>query len=175
MKEIELKLVSELMKNSRRSDRQLSRVLGISQPTVTRVRTRLEKEGVIKEYTMIPDFRKIGYHLLGLTFIKLKRTIAPEEVDEARKRGEQALGKSRFGIVMLERGLGLGYDGVIVAYYKDYSDYAEHKKVLAAYPLLRAEISDAEGFLISLDDEVRYRPLTFKSLARLLGKTANPP
>ena len=175
MKEIELKLVSELMKNSRRSDRELSRVLGVSQPTVTRLRSRLEKEGVIKEYTMIPDFHKIGYHLLGLTFIKLKRTLAPEEVDGARKRGEQALEKSRFGIVMIERGLGLGYDGVIVAYYKNYSDYADHKKVLAAYPLARSAISDAEGFLVSLDDKVRYRPLTFKSLATLLGSIGNQP
>jgi DNA-binding Lrp family transcriptional regulator len=173
MKEIELKLVSELMKNSRRSDRELSRVLRISQPTVTRVRRRLEKEGVIREYTMIPDFRKVGYHLLGLTFIKLKRTIAPEEVDAARKRAEQALTKSRFGIVMLERGLGLGYDGVIVAYYKDYSDYADHKKVLAAFPFL--EISDMQAFLISLDDKVRYRPLTLKSLATLLPKIGNQP
>jgi DNA-binding Lrp family transcriptional regulator len=40
------------MKNSRRSDRELALVLGISQPTVTRLRTRLEKEGIIKEYTM---------------------------------------------------------------------------------------------------------------------------
>jgi DNA-binding Lrp family transcriptional regulator len=87
MKEIELKFVSELMKNSRRSDRELSKVLGISQPTVTRLRTRLEREGVIKEYTVIPDFRKIGYHLLGLTFIRLKRTLSPKEVDAARKKG----------------------------------------------------------------------------------------
>jgi DNA-binding Lrp family transcriptional regulator len=173
MKEIELRFVSELMKNSRRSDRELSKVLGISQPTVTRLRTRLEKEGVIKEYTMIPDFRKIGYHLLGLTFIKLKRTLTPKEVDTARKRGEHALGKSRFSIVMLERGLGLGYDGVIMAYYKDYSDYVDHKNVLAAYSFL--EISDLQGFLVNLDDEVRYRPLTLETFASLLGKTANQP
>jgi len=44
MKEIELKLVSELMKNSRRSDRELSKVLGVSQPTVTRLRSRLKKK-----------------------------------------------------------------------------------------------------------------------------------
>jgi hypothetical protein len=74
---------------------------------------------------------------------------------------------------MLERGLGLGYDGVIIACYKDYSDYVDHKKVLAFYPFL--EISDLEGFLISLDDEVRYRPLTFKCFASLLGETVNQP
>ena len=173
MKETELKLVSELMKNSRRSDRELSKVLRVSQPTVTRLRSRLEKEGIIKEYTMIPDFRKLGYHLLGLTFVKLKRTLATEEVDGARRSAKQALARSRFGIVMLERGLGLGYDGVIIAYYKDYSDYADHKKVLPAYPFL--ELSNMEGFLISLDDEVHYRPLTLNRLASLLGSIGNQP
>ena len=166
-----MKLVSELIKNSRRSDRELSKVLGVSQPTVTRVRSRLEKEGVIKEYTMIPDFLKIGYHLLGLTFVKLKRTIAPKEVEKARKRAQLDLAKSSFGIVMLERGLGLGYDGVIAAYYRDYSDYTSHKKILGEYPFL--ELSAMDAFLISLDDEVHYRPLTLNSLATLLGRIGN--
>ena len=43
MKDFELKLISELMKNSRRSDRELAKILQVSQPTVTRVRTKLEK------------------------------------------------------------------------------------------------------------------------------------
>jgi len=84
MKDIELRLVSELMKNSRRSDRELARTLKISQPTVTRMRTRLEKEGIIKEYTMIPDFSKLGYHLIGITFIKLKKVLKPAEIEKAR-------------------------------------------------------------------------------------------
>lgn len=65
LKAIELRLVSELMKNSRRSDRELARALGVSQPTVSRMISRLEKEGIIKEYTMIPDFKKLGYNILG--------------------------------------------------------------------------------------------------------------
>ena len=48
MKEIEWKLLSELMKDSRRSDRQLARALGVSQPTITRTRTKLEKPEEIK-------------------------------------------------------------------------------------------------------------------------------
>ena len=53
MKDTELKVVVELMKNSRRSDRELARAIGMSQPTVTRTRTGLEKRGIIKEYTMV--------------------------------------------------------------------------------------------------------------------------
>jgi DNA-binding Lrp family transcriptional regulator len=49
MKDIERRLISELMKNSRRSDRELAKALGTSQPTITR--GKLEREGIIKEYT----------------------------------------------------------------------------------------------------------------------------
>jgi Lrp/AsnC family transcriptional regulator for asnA, asnC and gidA len=60
VKDIELKLISELMKNSRRSDRALAKVLKTSQPMVTRTRARLEREGYLREYTVIPDFHKLG-------------------------------------------------------------------------------------------------------------------
>lgn len=58
------------MKNSKRSDRELSKIVRVSQPTITR--TRLEREGYIKEYTIIPDFAKLGFELLAITFVKLR-------------------------------------------------------------------------------------------------------
>lgn len=56
MKKIEWKILSELMKNSKISDRELVDKIDSSQPTVNRHRKRLEKQGYIREYTMIPDF-----------------------------------------------------------------------------------------------------------------------
>lgn len=53
MKDIEVRIISELMKNSRRSDRELAKAIGVSQPTISRTIKRLEKEGYIREYTMI--------------------------------------------------------------------------------------------------------------------------
>jgi DNA-binding Lrp family transcriptional regulator len=53
VKDIELRLIAELMKNSRRSDRELTKIIGVSQPTVSRTIKRLDKEGYIKEYTAI--------------------------------------------------------------------------------------------------------------------------
>jgi Lrp/AsnC family transcriptional regulator for asnA, asnC and gidA len=85
MKDIELKLVSELMKNSRRSDRELARTLGISQPTVTRIRTRLEKEGFVKEYTMIPGFSKLGFSIISIVFARFREPISERKIEEARK------------------------------------------------------------------------------------------
>jgi len=66
MKDTELKVVVELMKNSRRSDRELVRAIGMSQPTVTRIRTGLEKRGIIKEYTMVPDYVQLGFQLMSI-------------------------------------------------------------------------------------------------------------
>ena len=73
MKPAELRLLSELVKDSLRSDRELAKAVGVSQPTVTRMRARLEKEKVIKEYTMIPDFHKLGFEILAITFLVLDK------------------------------------------------------------------------------------------------------
>ena len=56
------------MKNSRRSDRELAKATGSSQPTTTRLRTKLEKESYIREYMMIPNFSKIGYDIMALSY-----------------------------------------------------------------------------------------------------------
>ena len=45
-----MKILYELIKNSNRSDHKLSKVIGISQPTVTRLRNQLEKEGYIQAF-----------------------------------------------------------------------------------------------------------------------------
>ena len=36
VKDTEVKLISELMKDSRRSDRELAKTIGVSQPTISR-------------------------------------------------------------------------------------------------------------------------------------------
>lgn len=80
MKDIELKLLSELMKDCRRSDRELAKAIGTSQPTVSRMISRLEKEGVIKEYTMIPDFSKVGLEIMALTSVKFEQPLREEKL-----------------------------------------------------------------------------------------------
>jgi len=169
MKVVERKLIGELMKNSRRSDRDLSKVIGVSQPTVSRMVKRLEAEGYIKEYTMIPDFRKLGYELVALTFLKLKGSLSNEETQKARETVKERIKESKFPIVMLERGMGLGYDGVLVSVYENYASYTEHMNLLRTCQFL--ELSHLESFMISLNDRVRYRPLTLALLAEHVLKT----
>ena len=166
MKDIELRLISELLKNSRRSDRELSKVLNVSQPTVSRTLAKLKKEGFIRRYTILPDFAKLGYELLAITFVKLKFAYLEEERTNIRKAVEDAVEQSKFGIVMLERGIGLNSDACIISIYRDYSEYAEHKEVIKRFPF--TDMTKTETFLIDLKDSVRYRPLSFDIIAMQL-------
>ncbi len=63
LKPIDYKILFELMKDSHRSDRQLAKALGVSQPTVTRRRAMLE-ENYIEGYTVIPKFGQIGFEII---------------------------------------------------------------------------------------------------------------
>ena len=71
LKPIDYKILFELMKDSHRSDRQLAKSLGVSQPTVTRRRAMLE-ENFIEGYTVIPKFGQIGFEIAAFTFLKSK-------------------------------------------------------------------------------------------------------
>ena len=79
LKPLDYKLLFELMKNSRRSDRTLAKVLKTSQPTVTRRRARLEKD-FIDGYTAIPKWEKLGYEILAITLVKSPLKLGSEEM-----------------------------------------------------------------------------------------------
>lgn len=166
MKQRELRILHELMKNSKQSDREVAQKLGVSQPTVSRIRGRLEKEGYIKEYTIIPDFSKLGYKIMAITF-GLSRALPEEAAETVRKIIRDGIKNERFGLVMLERGMGLGFDGVIITYHKDYSSYQRFLRWLRqAFPEDLLDVEKISSFLVDLDDKVRYLPFTFSMLAK---------
>jgi DNA-binding Lrp family transcriptional regulator len=164
MKETELKLISELLKDSRRSDRELAKAIGVSQPTVSRMIKRLEKEGVIRGYTLVPDFSKLGYSLLAITFVQLKQALTMEQTEEARDRARDSLRENHDEVIMLERGIGLSHDGVFLSFHKDYSSYVDFRNWLQSFEFL--ETPDIETFIVNLKDTVRYRSLGFSTLAK---------
>jgi DNA-binding Lrp family transcriptional regulator len=168
MKHIELRVISELMKNSRRSDRQLAKALGVSQPTVSRIKERLEKEGYISEYTIIPNFNKIGYHLFALTFFSWKQGVSTSEMEEAIKRAQE---KAPFpsNVVLIERGIGLNHDSFIGSFHEDYSSYTKLMSEIKKSPYI--DLGRMESFIVNLDDEIHYRTLTFSTLAKHLLET----
>ncbi len=85
-----LKLLHELIKGARRSDRELAKVLKISQPTITRKRTRLEAEGLIQEYTIIPNVAKMGFEIVAFTFMSFNET-TPELLEKAQAMEQETI------------------------------------------------------------------------------------
>ena len=163
-KDVELRLISELMKNSRRSDRELAKALRVSQPTVTRIRNRLEKEGYLREYTVIPDFNKLGYHIFALTFFTWKEGLDEKEKEEARKWILEQTPSVLPNAIVIERGLGLGCDAFIGLFYKDYASYQKDMNEMKAVPFV--DTYRLQSFLVNLDDKIHYRCLTLSTLAK---------
>jgi DNA-binding Lrp family transcriptional regulator len=151
------------MRNSRRSDKELAKTLRISQPTANRIVKKLENEGYIKEYDMIPDFAKLGYELLSITFVKLRKELTPDEIDEARTVTQRWLKERPEAIIMLERGIGLGYDGVFIVLHEDYSSHVRFTERLKEFPFVDGR--KVESFVINLEDPIHYRPLTMAHVA----------
>jgi DNA-binding Lrp family transcriptional regulator len=161
IREIELKVLSELMKNSRVSDRELAKRLGVSQPTVSRIRNKYEKEGYIKEYTYIPDFVKLGYNLMALTFIK--RSEGSQEESSLFKEASKHAAKTGFDTVMAVRGMGCGYDAVVFSFHENYSAFLERLREIKQFPSI--DVENVDSFIVDLTDRGLYRQLTFSTLA----------
>jgi len=170
VKDVELKLIGELMRNSRRSDRELARAVGVSQPTISRAIAKLKKDGVIREFTVIPDYEKLGYSLVAFTLIKMKADITRQEIEEAREISLRDMKKAPSNIVLFERGLGDGYVGILVSFHEDYSDYSKLKDRMKQYPFLN--LSNTLSFILDLKDKIHYRYLTFSTLASHLLEKA---
>jgi len=164
LKKVELKLISELMKNSRRSDRRLARDIGVSQPTITRLRNRLEKMGVVKEYTMIPDFSQLGYQIMGITLLRLKETPRKEGEMELRKAAIEVERQNPFASLLVVNGLGMQKDRMFITLYKDYSDYTRTMQLTKQLPWVNVE--SMESFLVNLLDKSNYRNLTMAQVTR---------
>ena len=165
MKDVELKLVAELLKDSHRSDRELAKAIGVSQPTVSRMIGKLRKSGIIREYTIIPDFNKIGYHICALTFANFE---TPKDLQDMRKLLEEQ-GKRLSEIpqaVMIERGIGEEANGVVISLHQSYSDFIEFQHWLKQFGSLSKY--GLHHFIIDLDDKIHYRYLTFSTVAKHL-------
>jgi len=171
MREIEWKLLSELMKNSRRSDRELARAIGTSQPTITRTRHKLEKEGYIKEYTMMPNFEKMGFELMAFTFTKFKREFTEEELEKIRHSARKIERQMPHTAILVMTGVGLGFDRVVVSFHENYASFLKFIKMTKRLPFL--ELLQVDNFLVSLIDEDHYMPCTFSGIANYLLKRKN--
>jgi DNA-binding Lrp family transcriptional regulator len=168
MKDTELKVVIGLMKNSHRSDRELAKVIGVSQPTLSRTRRKLEKQGIIKEYTIIPDYLQLGLTLMSITFTKMKGPLSKEILDDMKKRARNTINEHPSALILGNTGMGCNADYVAIAFHKDYNEYNEFMRDIKEFPSVN--IDDTQSFIVSLLDKNQFQPLSFSQLAIYLAK-----
>jgi len=156
-------LLRELLKNSRLSDRRLAKRLETSQPTITRLRKRLEKERLIRTYTIVPDFLKMGYTILAFTFSKMKSYPTMDEVLKIMQEATDWVDKHP-NVIFAADGQGLGgKDVIMISLHKSYQEYASFMR---SYALDWGHIiSMLENFIVSVGSEFTMKPLDLRYLA----------
>jgi len=151
-------ILYELMKNSKRSDREIAKAVKVSQPTITRMRRNLEKSGYIREYTVIPELEKIGFEIVALNF--LSANLTSEQMKEIQ---DWLLKNSKILFTTFGEGLG-GKTLLLVSVHKNFTDFSAFSRELKG--LFGLKVSSAESFLFSLKKDF-VKHFSFKNLERL--------
>jgi len=154
-KDLSKKLIIELLRNSKASDRTLAKKLGVSQPTITRARRDMEREKLIKSYTIIPDWRKLGFEIFTFTFVKMDPKVMSDELVGKVKDYAAKFPNSFFAAT----GEGLGMTGVIVSLHKDYRDYS--RKLALFRQDWGQYMSDIQSFVMVTDEGI-IKDFSFK-------------
>jgi DNA-binding Lrp family transcriptional regulator len=155
-KELAQRLLRELLKNSKRSDRELAKVFEVSQPTITRTRHKLEREGAIQDYTIVPDFWKMGFEILAITLTKMTPEILTPEIMEKARKYTQEFPNAIFSAT----GEGLGMTTVILSLHHNYTDY--HRTWNKMRLDWKDYLKDIQAFIVSLKEgEIKRLSLTY--------------
>ena len=161
LKDIDYKIISELMKNASISDRELVKKLGFSQPTISRRRARLERDGLIA-YSLTPNFEEFGFDLLAFTFVhfdfEFSSGVFGHDAAELMSKAIQKHPNVIFG----SSGRGLGYEAVLISVHKHFAGYQKFKDLLRTD--LAKHALGIRSFAISMKGDNTFRPLSFSYL-----------
>jgi DNA-binding Lrp family transcriptional regulator len=143
MKEKFSLLIKELVANSRQSDRDLGKKINVTQPTVGRLRKKLEKENYIESYTIIPTLSKLDFELVAFITMRwkdYKEVKLLEEFKHFLKHHKNVFFSAP----------GEGFDNktkIIVTFHRDYKSYELFLRELRAE--WKDIIESMDSFLVS--------------------------
>ncbi len=118
------KLLRELLKDSKRSYRELARAIGVSAATVINHVQRLESGGVIRDYSVSLDHERLGYELTVVTEIIVSKGKLLETDAEIAKIPNVCAVYDITGET----------DAMVVAKFKSRSNLSDFTKKLLAMP-----------------------------------------
>lgn len=112
------RLLLEYLKDSSRSDKQMAKVMGVSEPTIARMKRRLVEDGLVEHFSVIPNFSKIGYEIMAFSCVKFK----PEKLAEIEGKAKEWAQRNH-EIIFTSRAEGMGMHAVTISLHKNYAEY----------------------------------------------------
>jgi len=157
-----LYLLSELIRNSKRSDRDLAKILKVSQPTVTRMRKKLEKNGYIMDYTVIPNMTKLGFEIVAFTFLNIYRYSEKGEPDYELSEKAHKWVAHNSKIIFAAGGDGLqGKNCMMVSVHRDFTDFTDFINTFRM--MWAGNIRGMDSFLVTMKGKIP-KQFSFRSL-----------
>lgn len=145
MKKREKQVFFELLKDGRIPDKHIAQKIKTTQPTVTRIRQKLEREGYIKKYSVLVDLKKAGISIIVVTMFKWADYSVEKEQEEARKdiiRMPELLS--------ISRGEGMrGKTNIIISAHDSFNSYEDFVRALRKK--WGNYVFDIESFISSVD------------------------
>ncbi len=90
----------------------------------------------------------------------------PKDIGDFRKMHYDALSKDPSAIMLIKRGMGLGYDAVLMSLHEDYSSYDKFRAFIQQN--MTERIIDVGTFLVNLEEEQSSLPFSFNLIATQL-------
>jgi len=146
LKKREKKVLIEILKDGRKPDKHIAQILNTSQPTVTRIRQRLEKKGIITSYRPYIDLKKIGLNVMAITVFKITDFTIWEKLKKTVLA--RILQMPEIINVALGEGLG-GKTGILISLHKNFDDY--QTMVLELRRKYGKYVTDIDQFVMSTD------------------------
>ncbi len=129
--ELDLAIIRELIKDGRASYRSIAKKLGISVATVASRVMALEKDGIIKGYTALVDYEKLGYEITAI----IELTISKGKLIEVQRQVAEKPNVSNVYDVTGES------DSIIVARFKNREELNKFVKWLLSMPYVERTLT----------------------------------
>lgn len=161
--DIDYQILRELIRNSKITDRKIAKLLGVSQPTITRRRDQLEKEQLIA-YTGVPNLKKLGFEILAFHFLLWKREEYQTLVQKTTfNQRIQTFIASHPCFVFVSSGQGMGMSRVGITIHKTYSDFTQFREAVETE--WGTNLAQYKNFLVSIKSDRILRNLTYHFFA----------
>ena len=141
--ETDVKILKTLTANARLSSRQISKQCNMSVGTVLSRIKKMEQEGIIKGYSILPDHEKLGYELTVVTEITVSKGRLLEMENEI----------ARFPNVCSVYDVTGLTDAIIIAKFKDREELSKFTKLLLSLPFV--ERANTHVVLTTIKEDFR--------------------